>query len=154
MKEISAGLVIYRKTLEGLKFLILYHGHNYWNFPKGKLETSEKSFQAALREVEEETGLGRNDLRFDEYFKTKEGFTFWSRFEKAKVFKIVTLYLAESKKKEIKISREHEGFGWFSYPEAFKLLRHKDSQRVIKQAHDFLKRRSYPKRKSTPPNVK
>ena len=64
MKEISAGIIIYRKTLEGVKFLLLYHGGGYWNFPKGKIEAEEKSFQAALREIREETGLIKQDLKF------------------------------------------------------------------------------------------
>ena len=52
-KEISAGFVVFRKTEEGLKFLLLYHGHNYWNFPKGKIESEERSLEAAFRETKE-----------------------------------------------------------------------------------------------------
>ncbi|MBI4994923.1 NUDIX domain-containing protein, partial [Candidatus Peregrinibacteria bacterium] len=68
VKEISAGIIIYRKTSEGIKFLLLYHGGRYWNFPKGKLDQGEKSFRAALREVKEETGLSSNELRLKEWF--------------------------------------------------------------------------------------
>jgi len=142
MREISAGIIIYRKTPEGLKFLILYHGHNYWNFPKGKIESEEKSFQTALREVKEETGLTRNDLIFNEYFKTYEKFTFWRRLgnKNVKVFKIVIFYLAETKKSQIKISQEHEGYGWFTYKEALRILsKYKDSQKVLTQAYKFLR---------------
>lgn len=160
-REISAGIIIYRKTHEGLKFLILYHGHGYWNFPKGKIESEiqEKSFPAALREVKEETGLSRSDLRFNQsfdklridlersrmgqYFKTYEKFTFWRGQEnrKIKVFKVVIFYLAETKNPRIRISPEHQGYGWFTYREAFKILdKYKDSQRVLKQAHDFLQK--------------
>jgi len=142
MREISAGIIIYKKTKEGLRFLILYHGHNYWNFPKGKIEKEEKSFEAALREVKEETGLSRNDLRFNEYFKTYEKFVFWRRLKNknVKVFKIVIFYLAESKKSQIKISKEHQGYGWFSYKEALKILsKYKDSQKVLNEAYRLLK---------------
>ena len=141
MREISAGIIIYRKTEDGTKFLILYHGRGYWNFPKGKIESEEKSFQAAIREIREETGLNRNDLRFDEYFKAYEKFTFWRRLgrQNVKVFKIVIFYLAETKNPVIKISKEHSGYGWFTYREAMKILgKHKDSQRVLTQAHQFL----------------
>ena len=141
-KEISAGIIIYRKTPEGLKFLILYHGHNYWNFPKGKIESEERSFQTALREVKEETGLTRNDLIFNENFKAYEKFTFWRRLgnKNVKVFKIVIFYLAETKKSQIKISQEHEGYGWFTYKEALRILsKYKDSQKVLTQAYKFLR---------------
>jgi len=141
-KEISAGIIIYHKTKEGLKFLLLYHGGGYWNFPKGKIEAEEKSFQAALRETREETGLGGSDLKIDQRFKAYEKFVFWrgSGIKKEKVFKIVIFYLAETKKPQIRISYEHDGYGWFTYKEAMKiLLRYKDSQRVLKQVNDFLK---------------
>ncbi len=148
MREISAGIIIYRKTLEGLKFLILYHRGSYWNFPKGKIESEEKSFQAAVREIKEETGLSRNDLKFQDYFKAHEKFTFWRRVEakKEKIFKIVIFYLAETKKSQIVISSKHEeGYGWFTYKEALKILsKHKESQRVLTQANDFLRQVSVP----------
>jgi 8-oxo-dGTP diphosphatase len=39
--------------------VVLIHrpGHGDWSFPKGKLDKGESSEQAALREVQEETGL-------------------------------------------------------------------------------------------------
>jgi len=159
-KEISAGIIIYRKTNEGLKFLILYHGHNYWNFPKGKIEHAksapppkgsgnakapmrmEKSFQTALREIKEETGLRREDLKIEQHFKVYEKFTFWRKTggRSQKVFKIVIFYLAETRKSQISLSKEHEGYGWFTYREAMKILnKYKDSQRVLAQAYRFLK---------------
>lgn len=140
MREISAGIIIYRKTPEGVKFLLLYHGGGYWNFPKGKIEQEERSFQTALREIREETGLNRNDLKFTGPFKVYEKFTFLrGRGEaKTRIFKIVIFYLAETKKSWIRISSEHDGYGWFSYKEAMKTLKHKDSQGVLTQANDFL----------------
>jgi len=144
MREISAGIIAYRKTAEGPRFLILYHGHNYWNFPKGKIESEEKSFQTAVREVREETGLTRNDLRFDESFKTSENFTFWRN--KEKIYKTIVFYLAETTQQRIKLPEQtdaegekHEGYGWFTYKEALKVLVKEDSQGVLKQAHNFLR---------------
>ncbi|OGM92443.1 hypothetical protein A2333_02430 [Candidatus Wolfebacteria bacterium RIFOXYB2_FULL_49_7] len=144
MREISAGIIAYRKTAEGPRFLILYHGHNYWNFPKGKIESEEKSFQTAVREVREETGLTRNDLRFDESFKTSENFTFWRN--KEKIYKTIVFYLAETTQQRIKLPEQtdaegekHEGYGWFTYKEALKVLIKEDSQGVLKQAHNFLR---------------
>jgi len=156
MREISAGIIIYRMTDQGPKYLILYHGNNYWNFPKGKLEVAERSFQAALREIKEETGLSRSDLNFSYYFKTKENFYFYRKIggKKIKVFKNITFYLAETNKKAIKISeakegQPHEGFAWFTYPEAMKVLtKNKDSRRILTQAHNFLRRQNSKNRRS------
>lgn len=148
MREISAGIIIYRITAQGPKFLLLYHGNNYWNFPKGKLEVAERSFQAALREIKEETGLVRGDLNFSDYFKTKENFYFYRKIgeKKMKVFKNITFYLAETQKKQIKISEKkegepHEGFAWVTFPEAMKVLtKNKDSRRILTQAYNFLRK--------------
>ncbi|MEK7149718.1 MAG: NUDIX domain-containing protein [Patescibacteria group bacterium] len=144
--EISAGIIIYRKTIDGPRFLILYHGRGYWNFPKGKIESEERTFQTALREIREETGISRNELKFEEPFKAFEKFVFWRKEEK--IYKTITFYLAETKRKAIKISevkegQPHEGFAWFTYKEAIKVLsKHKDSMRVLKQAYDFLQKKN------------
>ncbi len=150
MKEISAGVIIYRRvpqrySAEGrdkhpeLTFLILYHGRGYWNFPKGKIESEEKSWEAAVREVREETGLKLGDLKFRKNFKAYEKFIF--QRQKEKIFKIVIFYLAEGKRAEIRLSKEHDGFGWFTYKEALKLLhKYHENQKVLTQAFEFIKR--------------
>ena len=150
-KIISAGIIIFRKTREGYKFLLLYHGRNYWNFPKGKLEDSEGSWQAALREVKEETGLKHTELKFAENFKAYERFMLTRGKEKA--FKIVILYLAETHQPNITVSFEHEGYAWFTFAEAKKVLaRYPDNIKILTTAYDFLKKGSpRPKPHVTPP---
>ena len=150
-KIISAGIIIFRRTSEGHKFLLLYHGRNYWNFPKGKLEASERSWQAALREVKEETGLKQTELKFVENFKAYERF-FLSR-GKEKVLKIVILYLAETRQPNITVSFEHEGYAWFTFAEARKVLAHyPDNIKILTTAYDFLRKGSpRPKQHSIPP---
>ena len=143
IREISAGLVVFRRTAEGPKFLLLYHGGRYWNFPKGKIEAEEKSLEAAIRETGEETGLKATDLQLKKKFKAYERFTYYRN--KKRIFKIVIFYLAETGRRQIKVSSEHEGFGWFLYKDAQGLLRsYKDSEIVLKQAHTFLRRRPTP----------
>lgn len=146
-KIISAGIIIFRKTREGFKFLLLYHGRNYWNFPKGKLEGEERSWQAALREVREETGLKSTELKFISNFKTYERFFF--RRGKEKIFKIVILYLAETRQPNITVSYEHEGYGWFTFNEAKKVIeKYPENVRILTTAHDFL-RKTHPVTKRT-----
>lgn len=138
-REISAGLVVFRRTKEGPKFLLLYHGGRYWNFPKGKIEAEEKSLEAALRETGEETGLKITELQLKKKFRAYERYGFFRN--KKRIFKIVIFYLAETKIRQIKLSKEHEGFGWFLYRDARGLLRaYKDSESVLRQAYVFLRR--------------
>jgi len=137
-REISAGFIIYRRTKEGPRFLLLYHGGQYWNFAKGKIEAEEKSMAAAIRETMEETGLKSDDLRIKYRFKAYEKYFFYKN--KQRVFKIVIFYLAETRLRDIKISDEHEGFGWFLYKDAKRILKsYKDSESVLKKAHDFIR---------------
>lgn len=55
----AAGGVIWRRSPSGELEVLLVHRPRYddWTVPKGKLDPHEGHAQAALREVEEETGL-------------------------------------------------------------------------------------------------
>lgn len=133
--QISSGIIIFRRAEEGIKFLLLYHGNGYWNFPKGKMEENERSIETAFREVEEETGIKSNSLRLIRNFRVSERFTFNDRESKDKVFKIVTFYLAETRQKEVKIDSREEGFGWFKLSEAKTVLgKHKNTFEILKKA--------------------
>lgn len=156
-KEISAGLIIYRLAANvAPKFLLLYHGSRYWNFPKGHIETSdenllannqeeaekkrhrESSVQAAFRETLEETGLRRRELMLKRGFRVRQNYRFFRN--KKPIFKTAIYYLAETKARQINISEEHEGYGWFSYKDAlFILSQHKDNQAILKKAYNFIR---------------
>ncbi|KKW46662.1 MAG: hypothetical protein UY96_C0002G0002 [Parcubacteria group bacterium GW2011_GWB1_56_8] len=140
-REISAGIIVYRRTEDGLRFLILYHRGRYWNFPKGKIESEEKSLAAAIRETKEETGLGVHDLRLIRDFKAHERYYF--RKENQPVYKIVIFYLAETRRADIKLSHEHNGYGWFLLNDARRILGgYRASQKILKQAHDLIRQKS------------
>ena len=143
-REISAGIIIYKreKDRDGkieTKYLLLYHGRGYWNFPKGKLEKGELSYQAALREVREETGIPSTVLRLEKNFKVTDKYLY--QWEGQKIFKIVIFFLAQATKPEVKLSYEHEGHGWFLHNDAQKLLKHRNSKVILKRAHDYLHRK-------------
>ncbi len=55
----AAGGVVVRKTPDGTPEVLLVHRPRYddWSIPKGKLEPGETHEAAAVREVEEETGV-------------------------------------------------------------------------------------------------
>lgn len=163
-KEFSAGLIVYRNTPQGPRFLLLYHGGRYWNFPKGHIEykkanaevtTSfggedkesegddilnirETSKEAAIRETFEEAGIPENKMDIKKGFRAVEKFRFTKNREL--IFKVVIFYLCETTESAIKISSEHDGFGWFLYKDARYILSpYKDSQKLLKSAYDFIK---------------
>jgi len=55
----AAGGLVCRTTPDGILEVVLVHRPAYddWAFPKGKLHRGETEEEAAVREVEEETGL-------------------------------------------------------------------------------------------------
>ena len=55
----AAGGVVYRTTVEDVVEVVVIHRPAYddWSLPKGKTKPGERLEAAALREVEEETGL-------------------------------------------------------------------------------------------------
>ncbi len=56
--ERSCGAIVFRKGDDGLeRVLLVQHKPGHWSFPKGHVEAGETDRQAAIREVEEETGV-------------------------------------------------------------------------------------------------
>jgi len=54
----AAGGVVWRRGPGGLEILLVHRPkYDDWSLPKGKLDPGESSEEAALREVEEETGI-------------------------------------------------------------------------------------------------
>jgi len=136
-REISSGIIVFRKSPEGPRFLILFRAT--WTFPRGKIEKEERSFEAALRETQEETGLTRGQLRFVDYFKAYENWTFTRNGKKVR--KTVIFYLAQTTKRQIRISEEHWGYVWLTYKEAMKMFsgpRHGEDRKVLLRVQDFL----------------
>ena len=71
MTKLSAGAIPLRKKNNRWEVLLL-RAFSYWDFPKGMVEADEDPFKAALREVEEETGLTRLQSSWgNSFFETK-----------------------------------------------------------------------------------
>ncbi|OGY63222.1 MAG: hypothetical protein A3I89_00725 [Candidatus Harrisonbacteria bacterium RIFCSPLOWO2_02_FULL_41_11] len=154
MREISAGIIIYKREKDrdgkvDTKYLLMYHGRGYWNFPKGKIEKDERSYQTALRETAEETGISANSLRLERNFKVTDKYIY--QRDGQKIFKIVLFFLARTDKPQVRLSYEHEGYGWFLHNDAQKLLKHKNSKVMLKQANDYLQRMGSQNRPPHPP---
>jgi 8-oxo-dGTP pyrophosphatase MutT (NUDIX family) len=134
MEERSAGAVVYNEgEPEGRRFLLLLNGGR-WDFPKGNVEEGETELQTALREVKEETGLTQISVipgfrRLIEYNYRKDG---------RNVHKQVVYLLAKTRNREVKISFEHQGFGWFSYEEAVERASYENSKATLLAAEKFI----------------
>ena len=115
---LSCGVVLARKTDQGWVTLMLRAFH-HWDFPKGLREDGEKSLEAALREVGEETSI--SILNFDwgeRYMETGP----YSRGKTARY------YLAQTEQEEVVMGPspetgepEHHEWRWVSFDEAYDL---------------------------------
>lgn len=86
-KNISAGIVIFRKSLN-LEFLLCHMGGPYWQdkdngawgIPKGLVEENESLLDGAIRECKEEIGFDASDMSLSELapVKMKTGKTIYA----------------------------------------------------------------------------
>jgi len=143
-QEKSAGAIIYRIKDNTPYYLLLHYPSGHWEFAKGHIEEGENAEQAAIREIEEETGI--KDLKiipgFKEYikyfFRKSYGLKGEAKKKAPWVFKLVVFYLAETKTDNVKISEEHKGFLWLPYEQASKRLTYKNAKLIIKKSNDYL----------------
>lgn len=53
----SCGVIPFRKTEAGIRYLLILQTNGFWSLPKGHMEPFEAEEDTALRELKEETGL-------------------------------------------------------------------------------------------------
>ncbi len=134
MEERSAGAVVFRETQKGRIYLLLQNAGR-WDFPKGGVEKGESELQTVLREVEEETGI-RNIKVVQGFRKVIE---YFYRRDGKNIHKQVVYVLAKTDEEAVKISFEHQGYGWFPYREALERASYDNSKLTLAEAEKFVK---------------
>ncbi len=116
--KLSCGIVIIRQQEDAWLTLLLRAYHN-WDFPKGICEEGEKPFDAAKREVEEESGIV--ELLFDWGDRCIET----GPYNKGKVARY---YLARTHQEKVELGispelgrPEHNEYRWVVFDEAYDL---------------------------------
>lgn len=99
-----------------------------WELPSGKKELIETAEQAALREFKEETGLKVKIIRPLAIFD----YHFYSQGKRVYVTQINFIMRLKSRdKSQIKLSREHSSYGWFSKRVVYKLKVSAEVKKVL-----------------------
>ena len=118
-RRFSAGVVVVRHTRVGWRYLLL-RVYRTWDFPKGGVEPGETPWQAAVREVEEETGLNDLEFRWGEVYCDTAPYS---------AGKVARYFLAGSPGQAVHLPinpelgrAEHHEFRWVSHAEAQRLL--------------------------------
>jgi bis(5'-nucleosidyl)-tetraphosphatase len=133
-REFSAGFVLFRRTPHGPRFLLLDYG-KHWDYPKGHLEEGESAWQAAVRELREETGIRQVD-RVGR-FQRDMHYAFYSP-KKGHVVKTVTYFLGRTRGETVTLSDEHEDFAWLPYEEARARLTYQNARDMLTAAWESL----------------
>jgi bis(5'-nucleosidyl)-tetraphosphatase len=116
--KLSCGVVVVRRADAGWLALML-RAYRNWDFPKGLVEEGELPLTAAVREVEEETGIV--DLRFD----WGENYMETGPYNRGKTARY---YLACTREEKITMGiaphlgrAEHHEARWVTFDEAYDL---------------------------------
>ena len=133
-KQKSAGIVLFRNDSNKNEFLLLNYPQGHWDFVKGKIEQNETSYETALRETKEETGI--TNIEFVDGFEESVEYDF--RFKKENIHKKVIFFLAKTNEKNIKLSHEHNDYLWLEYNDALKKTTFENAKNVLTKANEFL----------------
>ena len=127
---------VYRTTSAGLLFLVLKRAktkmyEHIWQGVAGKIEHGETSWEAAIRELKEETGLTPLKMfvadHVSQFYETND-----DRINLAPVFGI------EVDSEIVIISREHCDHKWVDLNGALDLLVWRGQKQAIQAVHDMV----------------
>ena len=134
----AAGLIIFRQLRleKPREYLLLQHsyGDKHWTPPKGHVDIGEDEKTTAVRETQEESGLGPAD------YTLVEGFQDTLHYKVGGKNKSVVYWLAKLNDCEyrVKLSDEHQDFRWRRIKEACDLVGYKEMQEALLAAEKFL----------------
>jgi len=135
----SVFVVVYRKTSEGIFFLLLKRKFHWmgWEFPKGGIEPKEKIEETIKRELKEETGQVPLKIR-------NHNFSGKYEYDKAipgreAIGQKFFLYSAEIKSKKIILDKEeHSKYLWMPYSGAYKKITYENQKKCLEIVNNFL----------------
>lgn len=130
----SAGIVVYTDVNGTREYLLMHYAAGHWDFVKGKLESGETKLQAAIRELEEESGITTIELH-DGF---EESFAYVFDFKGEPTRKTVNFFVGKTTEQEVTLSNEHRGYRWLSYDQAYKNLTYQNAKNVLEKAEQFL----------------
>ncbi|XP_037303745.1 bis(5'-nucleosyl)-tetraphosphatase [asymmetrical] [Pungitius pungitius] len=137
----ACGFIVFRRLAavpppDNIEYLLLQtsYGQHHWTPPKGHVDPGEEDLITALRETEEEAGLGAEQLQ------VLDGFVQELRYEVRGRPKEVLYWLAELRDPgtAVTLSDEHQDYRWARMEEACTLAQYKDLQDTLRAAHRHL----------------
>ncbi len=130
---ISAHIV--RNSLEGPRYLLIRRCGEVlpgtWQMVTGGIEEGETASEAALREIQEETGLVPKFLYSAEIVET----FYWHAKDKVA---FVPVFVAFVDEESVRLCPdEHDAYEWLSFEEAVNRLVWQEQRRAMAHVHQF-----------------
>lgn len=133
-REVSAGAACWKRTPEGIKYLILLQVKSgRWSMPKGHMEMGESAYETARREIREETGLTPEVdpvMIGDVCYPTRHG-----------TLKVNHFFTAECGDTPIRAQKEEvREYRWETKEEALKLLDPSYYGELVEKADEYIRK--------------
>ena len=135
--ERSAGfLIVHRRPdrPDDLRFLLLDYGR-HWDFAKGHVHKGESDYDAAVRELREETGI----TEVTPVAGFQQEITYFFRSGRhGLIRKTVVFFLGEVAKTDVILSEEHVGFEFLPFDSAVKRATFAAAKELLRAAQERL----------------
>jgi 8-oxo-dGTP pyrophosphatase MutT (NUDIX family) len=137
-EQTSAGGVVYRRRGKKTEVALISVGEQQrWQLPKGLVGRGETPAEAALREVQEETGLTCEivgELERVEYWYFSKGGALRVRFHKFVHFYLMRYVSGDVSGHDDEVNEAR----WFEVEEAEKMLAFKGEKKALREAKQML----------------
>jgi bis(5'-nucleosidyl)-tetraphosphatase len=140
-RERSAGILIFSERRAERTYLLLDYG-KHWDYPKGHVHKNEDDLTAAMRELQEETGI--EEIELVPGF-AKEIIYFFRNPKRGLIRKEVIFFLASVKRQDVTLSHEHVGYAFLPFDEAQARLTYPTARQLLREADDYLKNLENPR---------
>ena len=135
----SAGIVVYHRSDHGLLYLLLkYSNGGHWDFAKGKIEAGETKEIAALRELQEETGLA---AAIDPALEYSFSYTYTQQ-RGPQARKTVYFFVGLAHSTTVVLSSEHTQYIWVGYDEALAMVTFDTAKQLLMHVDTFVRHKN------------
>lgn len=130
----AAGVVVCYKGQIGTEYLLIRNSSGgHWDFPKGHREEGESDREAALRELEEETGIQHITI-MDDFFTS---ISYTPKYKNIPVDKTVYFFLGYVTDKTVTLSYEHDQYVWVPFEEACEKVTYDRAREVLAKVRAY-----------------
>lgn len=136
LKDYSVGIIVFLKTKDGIKYLLLKHKQGHWSFCKGHPNAGEDKPESARRELFEETGISDIELISKEVLIEQD---YIIRNPDRDISKKAEYFIAMTGSDEVKIdNNEITDFGWFNFREAKERITFEGTKQLLDKINEII----------------